>query len=914
MRELYLGIAGMLAAALAPGAPIFMGDWLELIDTSKLPVLRDDVCLQVSSYDRTGGNDDGFSGTYSYLRQEADGAYVIFEDEGPGCVYRIWSANPGPRRIEFYFDGEATPRLAFDKWEDMFLDKVEPFLSPVSRHVIGGWCSYVPLPYRESLKIVTRERVNFHQITYMKSARGEDVRSFTPSLSDEDRAKFERVRDAWNNLGRHPWPDPNARGQYQKWAVPPGRYQTIAQRFGPGILTGLELAFRELPEKALRRAVLMVNVDGGRRAVEAPLGDFFLQGFPGQNTQSLLCGRKPGEPNTLYAFWPMPFRESIEIALLNESSDYLRLTITTTTRYLRELPADHGYFHAKWLRQNPTVPGENFPILTAVGRGHWCGVSMAMQGFGPGHGYLEGDEMLWIDDRDHTHFNGTGSEDYYNGGWYFGGTGSFPYYGCGYHAEAEGRCHAFRLHMTDLVPFQGMAHIGIEHGHANEVEADYAGTTFWYAEAPTLHQTAMEGAPPVFKRVWTSPRLAGYIEAEDIIVRDWPYALLSDFDTPHFFSSGDVAVVPGGGGRARFAIPVEQDDVCQVRLRIGDGSPGLELVAQLDDRPPALLNWKRDARATEWDRSLPHMGLARGKHVLEVIAPRGDVYLDAFRIVPSEKASGVIEAEGLLARPVGDAALHVVDLEPAGMSGLSGGAIAHGGPGSGAAFGWRLDTPHAYVVSARLHHGPERPTVQFTLDGVPFGEPIACATDEPHWETATRITPPVEPGVRVFGLVIAPGASASNETVVDYLRIVPEGVFEGEELPILEATPPVARRQDMRAFGKQWSRDAQLWFTPPSSDASITFESRLERPGPRNICAFFTKAPDYGVYQLLVDDAPVGEPFDGFHGGVARSERVCFGVHEFDEGAHRITFRCVGKNEQSSNYMLGLDVLELALP
>ena len=153
-----------------------------------------------------------------------------------------------------------------------------------------------------------------------------------------------------------------------------------------------------------------------------------------------------------------------------------------------------------------------------------------------------------------------------------------------------------------------------------------------------------------------------------------------------------------------------------------------------------------------------------------------------------------------------------------------------------------------------------------------------------------------------------------NETVVDYLRIVPEGVFEGEELPILEATPPVARRQDMRAFGKQWSRDAQLWFTPPSSDASITFESRLERPGPRNICAFFTKAPDYGVYQLLVDDAPVGEPFDGFHGGVARSERVCFGVHEFDEGAHRITFRCVGKNEQSSNYMLGLDVLELALP
>src|SRR5579871_659380 len=36
-----------------------------------------------SSYDRTGGNDDGFSGKYSFIRKEGD-ALVVAELKGPG--------------------------------------------------------------------------------------------------------------------------------------------------------------------------------------------------------------------------------------------------------------------------------------------------------------------------------------------------------------------------------------------------------------------------------------------------------------------------------------------------------------------------------------------------------------------------------------------------------------------------------------------------------------------------------------------------------------------------------------------------------------------------------------------------------------------------------------------------------------
>src|SRR6202007_3297938 len=44
---------------------------------------------QFSSFDRTGGNNDGFGGTYSCLRTTADGC-VIAEHDGAGEVNAIW--------------------------------------------------------------------------------------------------------------------------------------------------------------------------------------------------------------------------------------------------------------------------------------------------------------------------------------------------------------------------------------------------------------------------------------------------------------------------------------------------------------------------------------------------------------------------------------------------------------------------------------------------------------------------------------------------------------------------------------------------------------------------------------------------------------------------------------------------------
>ena len=64
-------------------------DELELLKrVDKLPEYRTGSYVeQFSSYDRTGGNDDGFAGTYSFLRKEGD-KLVIAEMEGPGVINR----------------------------------------------------------------------------------------------------------------------------------------------------------------------------------------------------------------------------------------------------------------------------------------------------------------------------------------------------------------------------------------------------------------------------------------------------------------------------------------------------------------------------------------------------------------------------------------------------------------------------------------------------------------------------------------------------------------------------------------------------------------------------------------------------------------------------------------------------------
>ena len=97
-----------------------------------------------SSYDRNGGNDDGFSGKHSFLRKEGDGL-VIAELHGPGVLTRIWTPTPTTDPLEFYFDGETSPRLRLPFLE-LFGGQSPPFVAPLSGRGMTAWVSSVSRP------------------------------------------------------------------------------------------------------------------------------------------------------------------------------------------------------------------------------------------------------------------------------------------------------------------------------------------------------------------------------------------------------------------------------------------------------------------------------------------------------------------------------------------------------------------------------------------------------------------------------------------------------------------------------------------------------------------------------------------------------------------------------------------------
>src|SRR5687768_13446044 len=77
----------------------------EFADLSRLPLYRSGTSLnQVSTYDREGKNDDGFSGKYSFIRRNADSSLVMFEAKGPGVINRIWTPTPTEDTLDFYVD------------------------------------------------------------------------------------------------------------------------------------------------------------------------------------------------------------------------------------------------------------------------------------------------------------------------------------------------------------------------------------------------------------------------------------------------------------------------------------------------------------------------------------------------------------------------------------------------------------------------------------------------------------------------------------------------------------------------------------------------------------------------------------------------------------------------------------------
>lgn len=473
---------------------------LELLKRiDKLPAYRSgQIVEQISSYDRKGGNNDGFEGTYSYIRKEK-GGLVIADLTGPGVVNRIWTPTPTNDTLAFYFDGEKRARLRIS-FIDLFSGKVFPFVKPICGNEAGGYYCYIPIPYQKSLKIVFEGgKILFHQIQYRNMPKT-NVESWTGNFTEKDKSLLNSVSSWWSDIS--PSADIYTENAHEAGQSSQMRTSENIATLNPGDtlfynmdkggrIIGLEIDAGAAFESLHKDFILSATWDNEKvEAIYAPVADFFGYAYGKGAMRNVLIGKKG---NLNYSYLPMPFDKSAQIKLIytkREGANQFPIPIKAKISF-NESPRDaenEGKLYAIWRREKPEK-GKFYEFLSHKGKGHYIGTIHQAQGLRPGMTlFFEGDDSTYVDGKMRLH--GTGSEDYYNGGWYalldrWDRGVSMPIHGSLDYSLPMARTGGYRFFLTDKMSFEKEIYHGMEHGpERNEFPVDYISVAFFYSANP----------------------------------------------------------------------------------------------------------------------------------------------------------------------------------------------------------------------------------------------------------------------------------------------------------------------------------------------------------------------------------------------------------------------------------------------
>jgi hypothetical protein len=468
----------------------------DLLRIDLLPNFRTNTIVgQISSYDTTGGNNDGFSGMYSFIRKEGN-KLILADLKGPGVITRIWTPTPSEDTIEFYFDGKPEPDIKV-RFIDLFSGEIYPFINPVVGNEVGGYYCYLPIPFNKSCKIAyLGSTMYFHQIQYRLYNGNSTIESFPGNWSEDEKNMLQKVCDFWN--GREPFGETSLKAVYPDYAeksltfsLKPGESKKIFRMNNGGRLVSLEIQPADIFSGFKKDLLLEARWDEEMNpAIFSPVADFFGYAYGKPSMQSIILGSKDGID---YCYIPMPFEQKAEINLIYEKrpdADQRPVRITVKTGFsMQKKTTGEGRFYAKWKREINPESGKSYVFLDAKGQGHYIGTILQAQGLRPGiTQFFEGDDSTVVDGV--LRFHGTGSEDYFNGGWYampdrWDRSFSLPLHGCLDYSVPYARTGGYRFYITDKITWQKEIIHTIEHGPiGNRYPVDYTSLALYYSDTP----------------------------------------------------------------------------------------------------------------------------------------------------------------------------------------------------------------------------------------------------------------------------------------------------------------------------------------------------------------------------------------------------------------------------------------------
>jgi hypothetical protein len=217
-------------------------------------------------------------------------------------------------------------------------------------------------------------------------------------------------------------------------------------------------------------------------SVDAPLGSFFAQGQFGTGYSSGIAAGMNFD-GTMYMFFPMPYAQHAKVEFVNKGS----AQVNDIWYDVRHAPFSGsfdnvGVFKVAYNTAQPSTNGSDLLFLDTEGAGQVVGVVQSENGPADSS-FLEGDERVRIDDRTTPSLHGTGTEDFYNGGWYFNrGYFSLPTQGfVNRVSDSNSDARAmYRFFVSDAIPFRKHIHMSIEHGAVDDVSANAWTLAYYY--------------------------------------------------------------------------------------------------------------------------------------------------------------------------------------------------------------------------------------------------------------------------------------------------------------------------------------------------------------------------------------------------------------------------------------------------
>jgi Protein of unknown function (DUF2961) len=418
--------------------------------------------------------------------------YLIAADDGPGFVSRMFfpatTRDPGfgAERIRIYVDDMDAP-----VYEGALVDwragTSEPLSAPLTAWTSGASVSRVPIVYQRKLRVLldrlSRNGYYYYHVDVQRGGAG------TGFPLVEATQRFAQLREQVRSAA-----DADSFRQHSA-NIAPGAALTLFDERGSGTIERLTIDLTQPARGALDDLALRIYwEDAEAPALDLPLATLFGCRDQLASFETLpLSVRLKSSSVELVSSWPMPFFQHARLLLVNSGSAAHAVSVQVAKRSVAPEPAA-GHFHAVWnQRRAPFSAHDRYPVAALSGGGKYLGTLMFLHGQVDAEsatpyamGFLEGDERIVVDGE--TVSQGTGTEDYFDAGWYFrDGRFDSPFATLIALAKdrdtGRGSATMARWHvLSDAIEFRDSFELSFEYG-ANRPDSasDYASVAFYYS-------------------------------------------------------------------------------------------------------------------------------------------------------------------------------------------------------------------------------------------------------------------------------------------------------------------------------------------------------------------------------------------------------------------------------------------------